>query len=138
MKNNFYVKSGYMHNISNRPQIKSLYYYVFLFNLIICIVTCVESNHCFIIFTEWWWQLFITSLSKYTHFFLFICWWHQIFSFPFCFSLLVFPTLQWHIYIICSRENHHEKKNSRYDSTTTYPNIVKKNKCSKENTLHYA
>ena len=49
------------------------------------------------------------SLSKYTHFFLFIFWWHQIFSFPFCFSLLVFPTLQWHIYIICSRENHHEK-----------------------------
>ena len=48
------------------------------------------------------------SLSKYTHFFLFIFWWHQIFSFPFCFSLLVFPTLQWHIYIICSRENHHE------------------------------
>ena len=43
------------------------------------------------------------SLSKYTHFFLFIFWWHQIFSFPFCFSLLVFPTLQWHIYIICSR-----------------------------------
>ena len=26
---------------SNRPQIKSLYYYVFLFNLIICIVNCV-------------------------------------------------------------------------------------------------
>jgi hypothetical protein len=50
------------------------------------------------------------SLSKYTHFFLFIFWWHQIFSFPFCFSLLVFPTLQWHIYIICSQENHHEKK----------------------------
>jgi hypothetical protein len=40
------------------------------------------------------------SLSKYTHIFLFIFWWHQIFSFPFCFSLLVFPTLQWHIYII--------------------------------------
>ena len=50
------------------------------------------------------------SLSKYTHFFLFLFWWHQIFSFPFCFSLLFFPTLQWHIYIICSRENHHEKK----------------------------
>jgi hypothetical protein len=44
-----------------------------------------------------------------THFFLFIFWWHQIFSFPFCFSLLVFPTLQWHILIICSREKHHEK-----------------------------
>jgi hypothetical protein len=43
------------------------------------------------------------------HFFLFIFWWHQIFSFPFCFSLLVFSTLQWHIYIICSRENLHEK-----------------------------
>jgi hypothetical protein len=26
---------------SNHPQIKSLYYYVFLFNLIICIVNCV-------------------------------------------------------------------------------------------------
>ena len=50
------------------------------------------------------------SLSKYRHLFLFIFWWHQIFSFPFCFySLLVFPTLQWHIYIICSRENHREK-----------------------------
>ena len=34
------------------------------------------------------------SLSKYMHFFLFIIWWHQIFSFPFCFSLLVFPILQ--------------------------------------------
>ena len=54
------------------------------------------------------------SLSKYTHFFLFLFWWHQIFSFPFCFSLLVFPPLQWHIHIICSRENHHEKKISRY------------------------
>jgi hypothetical protein len=54
------------------------------------------------------------SLSKYTHFFMFIFWWHQIFTFPFCFSLLVFPTLQWHIHIICSRENHHENKYSRY------------------------
>jgi hypothetical protein len=54
------------------------------------------------------------SLSKYTHFFLFIFWWHQIFSFPFCFSLLVFPTLQWYLHIICSRENHHEKNISRY------------------------
>jgi hypothetical protein len=37
-------------------------------------------------------------------------------SFPFCFSLLVFPTLQWHIHIICSREIHmHGKTNiSRY------------------------
>jgi hypothetical protein len=35
------------------------------------------------------------SLTKYTHFFLFIFWWHQLFSFPFYFSLLVFPTLQW-------------------------------------------
>ena len=52
----------------------------------------------------------VGSLSKYTHFFLFIFWWHQLFSFPFCFSLLVFPTLHWHIYIICSRENHHEQK----------------------------
>jgi hypothetical protein len=50
------------------------------------------------------------SLSKYTHFFLFIFWWHQICSFPFCFSLLVFSTLQWHIHIICSQENLHEKK----------------------------
>jgi hypothetical protein len=25
---------------SNRPQVNSLYYYVFLFNLIICIVNC--------------------------------------------------------------------------------------------------
>ena len=54
------------------------------------------------------------SLSKYMHFFLFIFYGHQIFSFPFCFSLFVFPTLQWHIYIICSRENHYEKKKSRY------------------------
>ena len=44
--------------------------------------------------------LYNGSLSKYTHFFLFIFWWHQIFSFPFCFSLLVFPTLQWHSHMI--------------------------------------
>ena len=56
------------------------------------------------------WSCINGSLSKYTHFFLFTFWWHQIFSFPFCSSLLVFPTLQWHIHIIYSRENHHEKK----------------------------
>jgi hypothetical protein len=54
------------------------------------------------------------SLSKYTHFFLFIFWWHQIFSFPFSFSLLVFPTLQWHIHIICSRKSTTKKNISRY------------------------
>ena len=60
-------------------------------------------------------DIYYGSLPNKTHFYLFIFWWHQIFSFPFCFRLLIFPTLQWHIHLICSRENLHEKKKiSRY------------------------
>jgi len=63
------------------------------------------------------------SLSKYTHFFLFIFWWHQIFSFTFFFSCLVFPTLQWYIHIICSRENHHDKNYFKICCTPSYLSV---------------
>jgi hypothetical protein len=63
------------------------------------------------------------SLSKYMHFFLFIFWWHQICSFPFCFSLLVFPTLQWHIHIICSRENLHANIVTKMVLQRKYPKL---------------